>query len=127
MTIEIDTNQAPPPSGHYSQAVVHAGILYTSMQLPLEPASGALPQSIEAQAAQLFENCGAILIAGGSSFAQVISATIFLTDISDWAIMDKAFAAQVRGRKPARAMVPVSSLHRGARVGMQLVAAVRSR
>jgi len=127
MTIEIDTSQAPRPNGHYSQAVIHAGVLYTSMQLPLDPASGTLPQGIDAQAVQLFENCNGILVAGGSSFGQVISATIFLTDVGDWETLDRVFAAHLCGRKPARAMVPVSRLHLGALVGMQLAAAVRTR
>ena len=97
------------------------------MQLPLDPESGTLPQGIAAQAAQLFENCNGILVAGGSSFAQVISATIFLADVGDWAAMDQVFAAHLGSRRPARAMVPVSNLHLEARVGMQLIAAVRTR
>lgn len=122
--IKIHTKQAPHPNGHYSQAVVHGGTLYISMQLPLDPVFLTLADNIEEQADQLFQNCRHILIAGGSSFEQVVSATIYVADMAHWPVVNRVFATQFGDHKPSRAVVCVKELHLGAKVGLQLIAAV---
>jgi 2-iminobutanoate/2-iminopropanoate deaminase len=94
------------------------------MQLPIDPATGKIPVAIGDQADVLFRNCKNILVAGGSSIAQILSATIFLADIADWLTMDRVFAANVGNHRPARGMVNVVQLHLGAKVGMQMTAAI---
>ena len=121
----VHSDDAPQPNGHYSQAVVHNDILYMSMQLPIDPETGQLPAGIAEQADQLFRNCENILVAGGSSFQDILTATIYVADMADWPTMNQAFAQHVGDHRPARGMVNVNQLHLGARVGMQLTAACR--
>ena len=119
----VDTDRAPRPNGHYSQAVVHGGLAHLSMQLPFAPGSDELSPDVEGQMDQLLANCEAILAAAGSDIDQVLSVSIYLTDVADWPVANAVFARRFASHRPARAMVPVSGLHRGARVGMQLIAA----
>ncbi len=121
----VHSEDAPRPNGHYSQAVVYNGVLYMSVQLPIDPATGAIASSLEGQAAQLFQNCKSILSAGESSFQDILSATIYVTDIDDWPLMDSFFAKNVGDYRPARGMVKVSELHLGAKVALQLTAVCR--
>lgn len=122
--IEICTEQAPQPNGHYSQAVVHGDTLYMAMQLPLDPSSLAMAEDVEDQAKQLFLNCRSILAAGGTTYAQVLSATIYVTEMANWPVVNRVFATHFGEHKPARAVVCVKELHLGAKVGLQLIAAV---
>ncbi len=119
----VDTDRAPRPNGHYSQAVVHNGLVHLSMQLPFAPGSDELTPDVEGQMDQLLTNCEAILSAAGAALNRALSVTIYLTDVADWPAANAIFARRFGDHRPARAMVPVSGLHRGARVGMQLIAA----
>lgn len=118
----VYSNQAPRPNGHYSQAVVHQGVLSMSMQLPIDPVTGSMPSSLEDQAVQLFRNCANILSSGRSSFQHILMATIYITDMADWPTMNRLFAEHVGDHRPARGMVNVKELHLGARVALQLSA-----
>ncbi len=121
----VFNDRAPHPNGHYSQAVVHGGILYMSMQLPIDPGAGSIPPALEDQATQLFKNCAAILSAAGSSFQDVLTATIYITEMADWPTMNRLFAEHVGNHRPARGMVNVKELHLGAKVALQLTAICR--
>lgn len=124
MRIEpVETDRAPRPNGHYSQAVVHGDLVYLSMHLPFTPDGSCLPAGIEAQADQVLANCEAILAAAGSGLERTLSVTLYLTDVADWAAVNGVFARRFGTHRPARAMVPVNALHHGARVGLQLIAA----
>lgn len=94
------------------------------MQLPLRVAGETLmPPAIDEQAEQVILNCREILNAAGSDLSAVLNVTIFLADVSDWDAVNQVFAKAFAEHRPARGIVPVSALHLGARVAMQMIAA----
>jgi 2-iminobutanoate/2-iminopropanoate deaminase len=124
----IRTGGAPAAIGPYSQAVVHAGLLYTAGQIPLDPATGELVGGdVAAQAEQVLRNLGAVLEAGGASFGSVLKTTVFLRDLEDFAAMNEVYSRYFADHKPARSTVEVSRLPRDARIEIELVAAIRAR
>jgi 2-iminobutanoate/2-iminopropanoate deaminase len=123
---EIRSGAAPAPVGPYSQAVVHAGLLYASGQIPLDPATGKLVAGeIEEQAERVIENLRAVLEAGGSSLAQVLKTTVYLTDLSLFPRVNAVYAKHFRGIPlPARATLQVAALPLGAAVEIDAIAAL---
>ena len=123
---EIRTARAPEPVGPYSQAVMHAGLVYASGQIPLDPSTGKLiAGDIESETEQVFANLRAVLEAAGSSLERVLRATVYMTDLSLFPRMNGVYAAHMRGDpKPARATVQVAALPLGARVEIDAIAAV---
>ena len=81
----ISTDNAPAAIGPYSQAIRANGLLFASGQIPVDPATGKIPEGIAAQAEQSCRNCGALLAAAGLDFSKVIKTTCFLADIADFA------------------------------------------
>lgn len=125
--IPIATAGAPAPAGHYSQAIVHGGLVYVAGQLPIDPADrGAEPGPIGAQTERALRNVEAILEAAGSDLAHLLSVTVYVTDIADWPLVNEAYARALGPHRPARAVVPVTTLHHGYLVEIQAIAAVRS-
>ncbi len=119
----VRTERAPAAVGPYSQAVKAAGMVWVSGQIPLDPATGALVQGgTEAQARRVLENLGAILEAAGTSFERVVRATIYLTDLDDFDVVNRVYAEFMPSPPPARATVQVSRLPRGARVEIDAIA-----
>jgi 2-iminobutanoate/2-iminopropanoate deaminase len=122
----IQTPGAPTPAGHYSQAVVHNGVIYVAGQLPIDPANPkASPGPIEAQAEQTLRNIQAILEAAGSGLDHVLSMTVFIADIGLWGKVNEVYTRMLGSHKPARAIVPVNELHYGYQIEIQAIAAVR--
>jgi 2-iminobutanoate/2-iminopropanoate deaminase len=122
----IETGEAPLARGHYSQAVVHDGLVYVAGQLPIDPARpDAPPGDIRAQTRQVLDNVEAILHAAGSDLSQLLQVTVYVTDLSLWAEVNEVYGARLGLHRPARAIVPVAALHRGFQVEIQAVAAVR--
>jgi 2-iminobutanoate/2-iminopropanoate deaminase len=119
----VYTDKAPPPGGHYAQAVIHGGIVYISGILPVEPASG---RQIHGTAAEQIErvlgNLKAILEASGSSADRVLKSTVYVTDINDWPAINTLYALFFGTHLPARTVVPVRELHHGFRVELDAVA-----
>ena len=107
--IKIETASAPGAIGPYSQGYIVNGIVFTSGQIPVDPASGAVPEGIAAQAEQSCKNVGAILEAAGSSLTKVIKTTCFLADMGDFAAFNEVYAKYFTG-KPARSCVAVRTL-----------------
>lgn len=105
----IATEKAPGAIGPYSQGFVTNGFVYTSGQIPVNPADGTIPAGIAAQAQQSCKNVGAILEAGGSSFEKVVKTTCFLADIADFAAFNEVYAKFFIS-KPARSCVAVKTL-----------------
>lgn len=105
----IATEKAPGAIGPYSQGFVTNGFVYTSGQIPVNPADGTIPAGIAAQAEQSCKNVGAILEAGGSSFEKVVKTTCFLADIADFAAFNEVYAKFFTS-KPARSCVAVKDL-----------------
>lgn len=121
----IHTDAAPQPGGHYSQAVVHQGLVHVSGQLPLDPATGlVVVGDITAQAERTLENVSAILTAAGSSLDRVLSLTIFVLTRDDWAPVNAVCARRFGAHRPARAIVGAANLKADCRVEITAVAAV---
>lgn len=124
----IFTNDAPPPAGHYSQAVVHDGLVYVSGQLPIDPMTGE-PRvgSIEEQTRLAMSNLAAVLEAAGSGLSRVVKTTVYVSNIELWGRVNAVYAECFGGHRPARAVVPTRDLHFGCQVEIEAIAAVASR
>lgn len=121
----VATNEAPKAIGPYSQAVKANGFVYTSGQIPLDPATGELLQGdFDAMVRRVFANLGAVLTEAGSSFSKVVKATVYLTDMSDFAAMNAVYASTFGDHKPSRTTVAVAALPKGARIEIDLIALV---
>lgn len=122
----ISTLGAPTARGHYSQAIVHEGIVYVAGQLPIVP--GAPDRQLagfEEQARQVIDNVAAILAEAGSSLDHVLKATVYIADISHWPAFNAIYAEKLGAHKPARTVVPVAALHYGYLVEMDAIAAIK--
>lgn len=121
----IQTPNAPIPSGHYSQALVHNGLVFVAGQLPLDPRDPKRPPgSIEEQTEQAMRNVSAILEAAGSGLDRVLQLTIFVADIAHWSAVNATVARLLGSHKPARAVVPCGTLNRGYQVEIVTIAAL---
>lgn len=122
--LEIRTKAAPEPVGPYSQAVVYAGLVYASGQIPIDPRNGQKVEGeIEAQTEQVIANLAAVLEAAGSALEKVIRATVYLTDLSLFPRVNAVYAEHFRGiPAPARATVEVSALPLGSLVEIDAIA-----
>ena len=120
----VQTEQAPAPSGPYSQAIVAGPFIFTSGQIGLDPATGELADGVEAQTQQALANLTAILAAGGAGPADVVKATVYLADMDDYAAVNAVYGEVFATAPPARSTVQVAALPRSARVMIDLVAVV---
>ncbi len=119
---KIQTEKAPAAVGPYSQAVEVDGLLYTSGQIALDPASGNIVgTTIEEQAEQVMKNLVAVLEAAGSGPEKAVKTLCFLTDINDFAAFNEIYAKYFT-EKPARSCVGVSSLPKGALCEVEVIA-----
>ena len=117
----IATTNAPAAIGPYSQGYEVNGFVYTSGQIPVNPANGEIPEGIEAQAHQSCKNVGAILEAAGVSYENVFKTTCFLANMSDFAAFNAVYE-QYFVSKPARSCVAVKDLPKGALVEIEAIA-----
>jgi 2-iminobutanoate/2-iminopropanoate deaminase len=121
----VSTPTAPAAIGPYSQAIKAGHLLFLSGQIPLDPATGNLVEGgIEAQTRQVFVNIGEILKAAGASFDAVLSATVYVADLNDFAKVNEIYATYFSSPAPARATVQVARLPRDARVEIQVIASM---
>lgn len=121
----ISTPAAPAAIGTYSQAVRVGNTIWVSGQIPLDPATKELVGGgIEAQVRQTFGNMRAIVTAAGASLDDVVKVTIFLIDLSHFALVNSVMAEYFREPYPARAAVGVASLPRGAQVEAECIIAL---
>ena len=118
----IATQNAPKAVGPYSQAIEADGTLYVSGQIPVNPADGSVPESIEDQSRQALKNVGAILAEAGMTYDNVVKTTVLLADIADFAVMNAVYAEFFTGDKPARACFQVAALPMGVKVEIEAVA-----
>ena len=121
MKTVIATTNAPGAIGPYSQGFEVNGIVYTSGQIPADPATGAVPEGIAAQAEQSCKNVGAILEAAGSSFEKVFKTTCFLADMGDFAAFNEVYGKFFTS-KPARSCVAVRELPKGVLCEIEAIA-----
>ncbi len=121
----VATPHAPAAIGPYSQAQVHAGLVYCSGQIALDPASMKLvTDSIADETRQVLTNLAAVLTAAGSGIDHVLQTTVYLADMQDFTAMNEVYSAFFGEHRPARATV-AAGLPRGARVEIACIAALR--
>lgn len=120
----IHTEKAPKAIGPYSQAVKAGNLLFTSGQLPINPATGEISGDMTAQTRQTLENLKAVIAAAGGTLQDVVKATVFITDLKEFAAMNAVYAEYFPNRPPARSTVEVSGLARGALVEIEAVAVI---
>ncbi len=120
---EIKTNEAPAAIGPYSQAVATGNFLFASGQIPVDPATGNVPDGIEAQAEQSCKNVGAILKANGMDYSNVVKTTCFLANMSDFAKFNEVYAKYFNSAiKPARSCVAVKDIPKGVLCEVEILA-----
>ena len=122
----ITTPFAPAARGHYSQAMVHGGLVFVAGQLPVVPAQPELRlEGFDDQANQVITNVLEILEASGSSASLILKATVYIADIAHWPAFNAIYAEHLGAHRPARTVVPVAHLHYGYLVEMDVIAALR--
>jgi 2-iminobutanoate/2-iminopropanoate deaminase len=123
----VSTPNAPGAIGPYSQAVVHAGLVYCSGQIPMDPATGmVVGADVAAQTEQVLKNLAAVLQAAGSGFDHVLRTTVFLRDMEEFTAMNAVYSRHFGESRPARATVAVLGLPRDVRVEIDCIAVVPS-
>ena len=121
----ISTTKAPAAIGPYSQAIRVGNLVYTSGQIPIDPATGAFVEGgIKEQTRQSLTNVKAILEEAGVNMSHVVKTTVFMADMSDFADMNAVYAEFFSEPYPARSAVAVKTLPKGALVEIEVVAAV---
>ena len=120
MTV-ISTQNAPAAIGPYSQGMIAGNLVFCSGQIPVDPATGAIPEGITAQAEQSCQNVAAVLAAAGSDVTKVIKTTCFIADMADFAAFNEVYAKYFTS-KPARSCVAVSALPKGVLVEVEVIA-----
>jgi 2-iminobutanoate/2-iminopropanoate deaminase len=125
MTAEISvvhSEKMAPPGGCYSHAINAGGFVFVSGQLPVAGDGKKLTEApFENQVQQSLNNVEQALIAGGSSVARLVQVRVYLTDIEDWPVFNQIYAGWVGAARPARAVVPVPSLHYGFKIEVEAV------
>ena len=123
MLKKIDTKKAPAAIGPYSQAIGCGNMLFTSGQIPIDPATGKIEAAtIDEQTEQVMKNLQYVLAQGGVSFDRVVKTTCFLSDINDFAAFNGVYAKYFTEQAPARSCVQVAALPLGAKVEVEVVA-----
>ena len=118
----VATNNAPGAIGPYSQAIITGNLVFTSGQIPINPATGAVEAvTVEEQTKQVCENLKAVLEAAGSSLEKAVKTTCFLADISDFAAFNGVYGEYFTG-KPARSCVAVKDLPKGVKCEVEVIA-----
>ncbi|NLJ70129.1 MAG: RidA family protein [Clostridiaceae bacterium] len=120
----INTKNAPAAVGPYSQGIKVGDFVFTSGQIPIDPETGEMPETIEEQTAQSLKNVAAILEESGSSLQNAIKLTVFLQDINDFSAMNEVYASFFQGDAPCRSAVEVAAIPKGAKVEIEAIALI---
>ena len=124
MIKKVSTEKAPAAIGPYSQAIICGNLVFTSGQIPINPATAAVEaEGITAQAEQVMKNLGEVLLAAGSSYERAVKTTCFLADMNDFAAFNEVYAKYFT-EKPARSCVAVKTLPKGVLVEVEVIAEV---
>lgn len=121
---KISTEKAPAAIGPYSQAIVTGNLVFTSGQIPIDPATGSVDAvGITAQAEQVMKNLGAVLAEAGSSYEKAVKTTCFLADMADFAAFNEVYGRYFT-EKPARSCVAVKALPKGVLCEVEVIAEI---
>ncbi len=118
----ISTQNAPAAIGPYSQALDLGGMVFVSGQIPVDPATGAMPEDVQDQARQSLANLKAILAEAGLTMADVVKTVVFLADLDDFAVVNEVYAQAFAQPFPARSCVQVAGIPKGAKVEIECIA-----
>ena len=118
----ISTDKAPAAIGPYSQAIEVNSIIYTSGVIPVDPATGVIPEGVQAQAEQAISNLCALLEAAGTSAANVVKTTVFIKEMNDFGTINEIYAKYFTGTYPARSCVEVARLPKDVLIEIEAVA-----
>lgn len=118
----INTNNAPGAIGPYSQGIVVGDFVYTSGQIPINPATGVMETDIKVATKQSMENVKAILEAAGTSLENVVKTSIFLKDLTDFAVVNEVYGTYFNENPPARSCVQVAKLPKDAVIEIEAIA-----
>ena len=119
---EIKTTKAPGAIGPYSQAIEVNGLVYTSGQIGIDPATGAIVEGLEAQAEQVFTNLSELLKAAGSDMSKVVKTTVFIKNMNDFAAINAVYAKFFTEPFPARSCVEVARLPKDVLLECEVIA-----
>lgn len=122
----INAKNAPAAVGPYVHGVATENMIFTSGQLGIDPATGEMPEGVEAQAHLSLKNLGAVLEEGGATYADVIKTTVFLDDMNDFAVINGIYAEYFTGEAPARSCVEVAKLPKGGLIEIEAIAVKRN-
>jgi 2-iminobutanoate/2-iminopropanoate deaminase len=120
----VSSDQAPAALGPYSQAIVANGLVFCSGMAGIDPATGTIPEGIEAQTEQALVNLAAVLDAAGASMADVVKTTIFYADVEDFGRLNEVYARHMPDPPPARSAPAHVRLPRGLLVSIEAIAAL---
>jgi 2-iminobutanoate/2-iminopropanoate deaminase len=123
----VSTDRAPAALGPYSQAIVAGDLVFCSGTAGIDPATGAAPEGIEAQADQALRNLAAVLDAAGASMADLVKVTIFYSDVDDFARLNEVYARHMPEPPPARSAPGGVRLPHGLLVSIDAIAAIPAR
>ena len=118
----IETTAAPAAIGPYSQALAKGDFLFLSGQIPVNPETGAIAETVEEQAEQSLKNITAILKENGMNMQNVIKTTVFLSDLKDFAVVNKIYAEHFQKPYPARSCVQVAGIPKGCKLEIECIA-----
>ena len=118
----INTDKAPAAIGPYSQALAIGNMMYLSGQIPVDPETGNIPETVEEQAAQSIENIKNILKENGMTISNVVKTTVFLSDINDFAAVNSVYGEHFQEPYPARSCVQVAAIPKGCKVEIECIA-----
>lgn len=118
----ISTDKAPAAIGPYSQAIEVGSMIFTSGVIPVDPATGTIPEGVEAQAEQAFSNMAALLTACGTDMTQVIKTTVFIKDMNSFGKINEIYAKYFTGTFPARSCVEVARLPKDVLLEVEAIA-----
>jgi len=120
----VSTDKAPAAIGPYSQAQIVGNLVYTSGQIPIDPATGLIAEGLEAQANQVFKNIAKLLEAAGSDMSKVVKTTVFIKDMNDFAAINAVYANYFSAPYPARSCVEVARLPKDVLLECEVIAEV---
>lgn len=118
----VSTDKAPAAIGPYSQAQIVGNLVYTSGQIPIDPATGLIVEGLEAQANQVFKNISELLKAAGSDMSKVVKTTVFIKDMNDFAAINAIYANYFSAPYPARSCVEVARLPKDVLLECEVIA-----